>query len=224
MADVFVVDRRAFFGGDWPQGFTPIAPVDADAFLRRAFGAGRYEARARAEEEPAWKQWIPYCVLRATVTDDDSRVHGVFAVQRTKGQGESRLHGAWSIGIGGHVDAEDRGEEREGIGASEFFLRALGRELREELAIHGSAPSPRFVGLLNDDQTPVGTVHAGLVYVWDLVGSLESARSRVAVRETTKMEGGFGSLVEFRKLWQDPAKFESWSQFLIRAGIAGDPA
>ncbi len=222
MADVFVVDRRAFFGGDWPQGFIPIAPADGDAFLQRAFGAGRFEPRATAEEEPAWKQWIPYCVLRATVAHDDPRVHGVFVVRRTKGQGESRLHGAWSIGIGGHVDAEDRTTRK--IAGSEFFQLALGRELREELVVHAASPSPRLIGLLNDDQTPVGAVHAGLVYVWDLVGSLEAVRSRVAVRETTKMHGGFGSLVEFQKLWQDPAKFESWSQFLIRAGIAGDLA
>ncbi|MBL8750275.1 MAG: hypothetical protein JNK78_14000 [Planctomycetes bacterium] len=219
MTDVFVVDRRAFFGGDWPQGFTPIAPADGDAFLSRALAAGRFEARARAEDEPAWKQWIPYCVLRATA---DPRLLGVFTVQRTRGQGESRLHGAWSIGIGGHIDAEDR-IEGEG-GAREFFGRALARELHEELVILNTEPAPRFVGLLNDDETPVGTVHAGLVYVWDLIGSLETARRRVSVRETTKMHGGFGSLVEFRELWQDPAKFESWSQFLIRAGIAGETA
>jgi predicted NUDIX family phosphoesterase len=219
MQRVFVVDRDAFFGGRWPDGFLPISGADASAFLQRAFAGGRFEDRPIAEATPAWKQWIPYCVLRCRGPSDE---RGVFTVRRTTGQSEARLHGRWSIGIGGHVDEEDAAEAP-ADGAS-FFARALARELAEELHFEGPAaagPVPRFLGILNDDRTPVGQVHAGLVYAWDLEACLAEARRAVGVREIAKMEGCFGSLAEFGRLWQDPARFESWSQFLIQAGVAG---
>ena len=80
---------------------------------------------------------------------------------------------------------------------------------------------PRLVGLLNDDTTSVGAVHAGLVYVLDLPVDLATARAAVQVREISKMRGGFGPLVELARLWQTPSQFESWSAFLLRAGVAG---
>ena len=97
------------------------------------------------------------------------------------------------------------------------------RELDEELELPRAAAEldPRFVGLLNDDATPVGAVHAGLVYVLDLPLPLAAAEEAVRVREISKMRGGFGSLVELANLWQTPGQFESWSQILIQAGIAG---
>lgn len=233
MSQVFVVDRAAFFGGAWPDGFVPMAGRAAAEFLDRALTLGRFVDREEAERTPAWKQWIPYCVIRARAatpretglapTDPRAPLTGLFHVQRTTGQGETRLHGARSIGLGGHVDPED------GAGAGTpdgptFFRRALVRELEEELLGDGAGWAPRFVGLLNDDRTPVGTVHAGLVHVHDLVADLAAARAGVRIREIAKMHGGFGSLVEFHELWQDSAKFESWSRLLIEAGVAGPMA
>jgi predicted NUDIX family phosphoesterase len=61
---VHVVDRSACFGGRWPQGFLPMADDPGRDFLQRAFDLGRFEDRPTAERTPAWKQWIPYCVLR----------------------------------------------------------------------------------------------------------------------------------------------------------------
>lgn len=229
MSDVFVVDRAAFFGGAWPQGFIPLAEPDAEAFLAAACHRGRFTARSEAEATPAWKQWIPYCVLRcrssAAAPDEGIRagsdVTGIFQVQRTSGQGEARLHGSWSIGLGGHVEPVDRMASAETEQGANFFRRSLLRELSEELTLAIDLPEPRFVGLLNDDDTPVGRVHAGLVYTCDLVGDLPAARRQVTVREIRKMRGGFGSLVEFAELWQDRPRFESWSRFLIEAGVAG---
>jgi predicted NUDIX family phosphoesterase len=228
MQRVFVVDRTSFFDGSWPHGFVPLRGDAARTFLDQALALGRFEARPDAERTPAWKQWIPYCVLRcrrgqpaaAEGHAPATEPAGLFCVRRTSGQGEARLHGSWSIGLGGHVEPEDRLAAGTEHGAN-FFRRALARELAEELNLAGEVPAPRFVGLLNDDQTAVGRVHAGLVYVLDLVADLDAACRQVTVREISKMAGGFGSLVEFRELWQDPARFESWSQFLVTAGVAG---
>jgi len=225
MAEVFVVDRTAFFGGDWPQGFVPLDDLEGEHFLARAHASGRFVARETAERTPGWKQWIPYCAIRCAAPRGDSNpmTDGIFRVQRTNRQSEARLHGQWSIGLGGHVEPEDAvpspGEPDTG---PRFFIRSLWRELREELHFDlATAAQPRFLGLLNDDSTPVGEVHAGLVYRLDLPIDLLQASKTLRVREISKMRGGFGSLVEFRNLWQDPSRFESWSQFLVRAGVVG---
>jgi predicted NUDIX family phosphoesterase len=230
VAEVLVVDRADFFGGDWPQGFVPLAGDAAAAFLDAAWRRGRFVDRPQAEQNPAWKQWIPYCVLRCGCREaapaggtaaSGAAATGLFWVQRTSGQSEPRLHGSWSIGLGGHVEPIDGAAGDRQESGAECFLRSLERELAEELTLARPLPKPRFVGLLCDDLTPVGQVHAGLVYVCDLAADLAAARQAVGVREISKLRGGFGSLVEFRELWQDPARFESWSQFLIRAGLAG---
>lgn len=219
MSEVLVVDRDAFFGGQWPQGFRPFATEEAEEFLRQATRHARFEPRPLAEATPAWKQWIPYCVLRCGT--DAGRDGGVFLVQRTRGQGETRLHGAWSIGLGGHVEPEDaagHGAWREQ--GAKFFTQALWRELREELDWRlGDQPEPRLIGLINDDSTEVGRVHAGLAYVLDLPAPLAEARNLVGIREISKMRGGFTHLAELRQLWQNPAALETWSRLLLEHGI-----
>src|SRR5690606_3231689 len=114
---------------------------------------------------------------------------GVLAVQRTKGQSERRLHGSWSIGLGGHVEPEDArapGIPTEAAQTS-LFDRALARELAEELDLEAAPRAqPRCIGLLNDDSSPVGRVHAGLVHVLDLPCPLPRARQSVRIREISK--------------------------------------
>lgn len=227
MSQVFVVDRTAFFDGAWPQGFVPLPGEGGAALLSRAFELGRFVDREQAERTPAWKQWIPYCVLRSRRgRAAPASLDGVFCVRRTKGQSEARLHGLWSIGLGGHVEPVDLPATPSGTASpsrgAAFFEASLDRELREELVLsEGVGGAPRFLGLLNDDASAVGQVHAGLVYAWDVDGPLEHAAKAVGVGEISKMKGGFTSLVEFQKLWQDPLQFETWSRFLVRAGVAG---
>jgi len=222
---VFVVDRAAFFGGDWPQGYQPIdAP---DTFVARAMRLGRFVERDEAERTPAWKQWIPYCMLRCGDwgPDGDPQSRGVLLVQRTNKGGEARLHESWSIGLGGHinpVDEQPLGQDPTAPDAQAFFAAALQRELHEELRLPDAPlPTPRLLGLINDDSTNVGQVHAGLAYCVDLPQPLAEAREMVGIREISKMRGGFTHLVEFAELWQTPSQFESWSQFLIQAEIVG---
>ena len=94
-------------------------------------------------------------------------------MRRTRGGADARLHDLWSIGVGGHLNPGDDG-----------VLGGLRREWHEEVEA-AFDPQPRFVGLLNDDTTPVGRVHLGLVF------EIEAAGRPVAVRETDKLSGGF---------------------------------
>jgi predicted NUDIX family phosphoesterase len=117
------------------------------------------------EQDPSWKQVIPYLVLR-----DGPRY---FLMRRSTGGADERLHDRLSIGVGGHLNPGDRDIEG-----------GLRREWREEL-VAAWEPDFRLVGLLNDDSNEVGRVHVGVVF------SAESAGRRVAVRETDKLTGEF---------------------------------
>lgn len=142
--------------------------------------------RAEAEDDPDWKQIIPYLLLR-----DRERI---FLMRRTRAGGDARLHERWSIGVGGHMSPGDDG-----------ISGALQREFAEELMADWQ-PEPRLLGLLNDDTTPVGQVHLGVVYWADAAGR------EVAIRETHKLSGGF---VEPSAVRAGYEHLETWSQLLF---------
>ncbi|MEC7584027.1 MAG: hypothetical protein VYE77_06895 [Planctomycetota bacterium] len=218
MEQVFVVHRRGFFSGNWPQGFLALDAASARDLLRKFAASGEFVPRDQAEENPAWKQLIPYCVLR---TPDR-----VLCVQRKSAQTESRLHGKLSIGIGGHINPEpgQTPDQASNTFTPSHFESALRRELTEELhGADGRKPLARFCGLLNDDENPVGRVHTGLVYTLDWPATRTDAELPT-VREVSKMSGSFRSLAEMRNLWEDPARLETWTRTLVEAGIAGAAA
>ena len=143
------------------------APEDALSGLIRRTGS--FRPRSGIEADERWKQVIPYPILR----DGEDW----FLMRRTKAGGDPRLHDRYSIGVGGHVNPDDGGLDGD-------LTTALRREWLEELAVD-FVPEFRFVGLLNDDTTPVGRVHVGFVYEADAGGR------PVAIRETDKLTGAF---------------------------------
>lgn len=151
----------------------------------------RYLPRAQAEDDPTHKQLIPYIVLR----------HGgrVFHYLRGGAGGEKRLHAKRSIGIGGHIASTDGAIEQ---GA---YRTGMLRELAEEVEIAGPYRE-RCVGLINDDSTPVGQVHLGIVHVLDLDDP------QVASREAALAEGAFAPLAQLREMSE---AFETWSRFVL---------
>lgn len=62
-----------------------------------------FRPRSSVEEDPNFKQLIPYAILQAIVGGQKQ----LFQYTRGKGQGEKRLHAKRSIGIGGHISRED---------------------------------------------------------------------------------------------------------------------
>lgn len=175
------------------QGFHGEAERYLGALL--APGLAEFRPRAEMEEDPRFKQIIPYVVFRAG--------SAVFCYTRGSSQGESRLHRLRSFGVGGHVDEADA-DGRAGRDAYEMALR---RELDEEVTI-ASPGVLRLVGLINDDSTPVGRVHLGVVHVFDL------ERPEVQPRETGLAESGFVSLDE---IWDHRDRFESWSRICVES-------
>jgi predicted NUDIX family phosphoesterase len=191
---VLVVPRAAVIDG---SGWTGVRTDGTDRFLAIVAAEGRFAPRAAMEDDPSFKQVIPYLVLR-----DGERY---FLMRRTRAGGDARLHDLWSIGVGGHLNPGD-GDLPGG----------LRREWAEEL-IAAFVPEFRLVGLLNDDTTPVGSVHLGAVYVADAAGR------PVAIRETDKLAGSFATRDEVAAVTD---AMETWSRLVfdfLEAAAATEP-
>jgi predicted NUDIX family phosphoesterase len=185
---VLVLPRDRVPGG---CDFTGVHQADemAMASLREAvLSDGRYLDRPLAEADPAFKQLIPYVVVR-----DGARV---FLMDRTDAGGDPRLHGRASIGVGGHLNPVDQGEDP--------LTDGLRREWSEELVADWE-PEFRLVGLLNDDSNAVGSVHLGVVF------EVEAAGRPVEVRERDKLSGRFATVEEIRAAWE---RMETWSRLV----------
>jgi predicted NUDIX family phosphoesterase len=177
------------------QGFCPRIADYLPALLDPAHL--RYLPRSLAETNPTFKQLIPYIVLRCR--------DRIFCYTRGKAGGEARLRALRSLGIGGHICAEDSES------SDDPYRAGLLRELEEEVFLD-SAYSERIIGLINDDLTPVGQVHLGIVHVLDL------DEPKVRHRDEALADGGFASLAQLCQLRDE---FETWSQFLIEGGWLG---
>ncbi|MCI0347665.1 MAG: NUDIX domain-containing protein [Chloroflexi bacterium] len=180
---VLVVPRSTLMGDPGWHGVRTQGLAAFEAFVA---AAGRFAPRPDMERSRAWKQVIPYLVLR-----DRGRY---FLMQRTRGGADARLHDRWSIGVGGHLNPGDRD-----------LLGGLRREWREEL-VADFVPGFELVGLLNDDTTDVGGVHLGAVYVAEADGR------PVEVRETDKLRGSFAPRDDVRTV---EANLETWSRLVF---------
>jgi predicted NUDIX family phosphoesterase len=69
----------------------------------------------------------------------------------------------------------------------------------------------RCVGLINDDETPVGQVHLGVVHICDVV------RPAVRPREEDILDAGFRPVSQ---VLGELDHFESWSQIVVKALFA----
>lgn len=171
------------------QGFSP----DADLYMRTLLDPahGSYRSRAEVEDDPSFKQLIPYCIFR-----HEGRV---FHYRRGDDGGEARLKTLRSIGIGGHVSADD-------VAGESPYLEGMRREIEEEVFLE-SAYSEQLAGLINDDATDVGRVHLGIVHIFDL------DEPKVRPRETSIIETGFATPQE---LLREVDEFETWSQICLQ--------
>ncbi|MGE3820360.1 MAG: phosphoesterase [Isosphaeraceae bacterium] len=170
---------------------------EVERYLNALFAPGLpgFRPRSEVEDDPSLKQIIPYVIFRCEGE--------VFRYTRGGSGGEARLRKRRSLGVGGHVAEEDA----DGRGTLDAYEIALRRELDEEVKID-SPGTLRRVGLINDDATPVGQVHLGVVHVYEL------ERPAISPRESALIEPGFVASTRLRDEWES---FESWSQICIDA-------
>ena len=115
--------------------------------------------RERAEEDPQYKQIIPYALFR----HQDKLLRYV----RGKKSGEQRLASKSSVGIGGHINQDD--EELSSL-ERDTYMTGVDREINEELELNCDY-TQKAVALINDDSNDVGQVHIGVVHLFELSGN-----------------------------------------------------
>jgi predicted NUDIX family phosphoesterase len=151
-----------------------------------------YLNRSEAEQDRRYKQLIPYTLL--------IRNDRILRYRRGKGGQETRLHGLYSVGIGGHISEEDHGLFSKDRG----YREGMRRELMEEAGIDaGNGPA---VAAINDDSTEVGYVHFGVVHV------LRVPDESVASRRNGIVGPEFIPIADAVK---DPSGYESWSRLCL---------
>lgn len=194
---VLVIPTLLFRELGYFQGFNG----DVRAYLNVLLEGGHtlFLERAAAEDDPSYKQLIPYCLFQCR----GKLLH----YRRGSGIGEGRLLGKRSVGIGGHISEEDAG------GSDHPYQVGMRREIEEEVDL-GSPFRESIIGLINDDATEVGRVHLGVVHVFDL------DEPRVTARESSLQDFGFSKPGE---LVHQLEEFESWSQICLRQ-VARDEA
>jgi predicted NUDIX family phosphoesterase len=152
----------------------------------------QYLNRSEAEQDKNFKQLIPYVLVLC-----DGKI---LRYRRGKGGQETRLHGLYSVGIGGHISEEDNTFFSKDVG----YQDGMRREIREEVAVEEI--DEVAVAVLNDDSTEVGTVHFGVVHVM-----------RVANEDVVGRRSGIlgPEFIPIEKAMADTSVYESWSRLCL---------
>ncbi len=168
--------------------------LDVEKYLPVVTSPSRlvYLNRSDAEHDKRYKQLIPYVLLICNGR--------ILRYRRGRGGQETRLHGLYSVGIGGHISDEDHGLFSNDLG----YRDGMRRELREEVAIDEGKEAA--VAVINDDSTEVGCVHFGVVHVMHL------ANETIVGRRSGIVGPEFIPMTEAVK---DPSGYESWSRFCL---------
>ena len=195
---ILVVPTSLFKGLGYFQGFSR----EIDRYWPRLVEGDHVEYRARGEMEsdPSFKQLIPYCLFRWIDANGDAHL---FEYQRGGGSGEARLRAKHSVGVGGHISSIDA----EVGHLHDVYREGMRRELEEEVIIE-TPYKETVVGLINDDETPVGQVHLGMVHLCDV------EQPNVRPREADILGARFTPVADILTRLE---QFESWSEIAVRA-------
>jgi len=183
--------------------FQGILTEDIERYYKEILRSYIFRDRSEVEEDPSFKQIIPYILLSYRDIDGDY----FFLTKRRDDPSERRLSSRYSLGIGGHIndyDLEDTGD---------IIQKGMFRELAEEVELDFSdIVSSRLVGMINDDSDLVGKVHFGLVY------KIETRNREVGVRSELE-EGLFVKKDDLLDYYEG---MERWSQLVYRRYITGE--
>ena len=151
-----------------------------------------YLNRSEAELDKRYKQLIPYVLILCNGR--------ILRYRRGKGGQETRLHGLFSVGVGGHISEEDHGL----FSSDRGYQDGMRRELMEEVAIGDVKDAA--VAVINDDSTEVGYVHFGVVHVVQVADEkIIGGRSGIVAPE----------FVPIAEAMKDAAGYETWSRLCL---------
>ncbi|HEY1787641.1 MAG TPA: hypothetical protein VGJ73_05770 [Verrucomicrobiae bacterium] len=151
-----------------------------------------YLDRDQVENDSRYKQIIPYALI---LCGDK-----ILRYRRGKRGVESRLHGLYSVGVGGHILEQDNWLFSRGLG----YREAMHRRLKEELDI--DVTGELAVAVINDDSSEVGHFHFGVVHIVRVADeSLAYWRHGVVNPE----------FIPINDAVNDASSYESWSHFCL---------
>jgi len=170
--------------------------------LKRIVQDGLFLGRSGLEEDPSFKQIIPYAII----SYKEPELSGVrqsqlfYLFRRKSGQTEKRLHNKFSLGVGGHMNPGDSTELKE-----QYLVDQLKRELYEEVKLLNGCliEDIEFIGFINDDTISVGKVHIGLLY------NIHVTNKEVYINETDKMTAEW---IDKSNLAEYYEEMETWSK------------
>ncbi len=195
---ILVVPTSLFHSLGYFQGFS----TDVERYFKTLLSPEHtsYQPRPAMEQDPSFKQLIPYCLFRYT-----NPLGEVQLFQYTRGGkgGEKRLHAKRSVGIGGHISSDDST-------CDSPYDEGHRRELAEEVIIETNSHG-EIVGMINDDLSEVGKVHLGVVHLFDV------DEPDVFSREEEIVDAGFRPITQ---LLAEIDQFETWSQIVLKALFA----
>lgn len=179
---VLVVPRGLIFkDGAW-QG---IKTSNLNYYLDLIKNNYQFKRRGDVESDPSFQQIISYILF--------SFGKKFFLYKYIQGAGEKRLINSYQLGVGGHINLIDEGND--------ILERATQREWEEEVCYKGNILSKKLVGILNDDSRPVEAVHLGLV--WHFMGDNDN----IYVKETDKL---MGEMVSLEKIEECVKNLQGW--------------
>ncbi|MEM9459418.1 MAG: hypothetical protein AAGF11_34890 [Myxococcota bacterium] len=199
------------------DGFVPAPKVE---IIRALNDAGLWIGpRGQLERDPSFRQLIPYIVM--------TRGSHVAVYRRAVAGGEERLHGRWSLGLGGHVElgdlavgyGPDGGAVSESAGATvdlwDAVERCAHREMDEE--IRGARfAQKRWIGFLADDSTEVSRVHLGIVGIWTLMeGEIQPGDPSIGALELVHVDSLTAREGEGEGEGEGNGRWERWSALLL---------
>jgi predicted NUDIX family phosphoesterase len=182
---ILVIKRDIVFQSD--GAWHGLKQCDYDWYLWAIEHYGQFQSRIAMENDPRYKQIIPYLVFM--------HQDKVFVVERKKTASEQRLAGKLSIGIGGHIRKDDL------LGSTIFDWAR--REFNEEVNYHDHFEFEPL-GIVNDERDSVGQVHLGFVFL------IRGSTPNISIKSELKQ----GQLVPYSSL-TDTSRFESWSQIVL---------
>lgn len=150
-------------------GIRPLGETALDPVLQAQAWIG---PRPVLEDDTSFIQFIPYVLVR-----QGSRL---LAYVREASGSEDRLHGKFSVGVGGHIDLPDvvvdktpimeKGKEvpANRIDVLRTLSRAAVREISEEIRMDVPEDAIAWTHLIHVTTTEVDAVHLGVVAIIDI--------------------------------------------------------
>jgi len=166
------------------EGLVYVSKEKVEELIRKGF----FVEREKAELNEEWRQIIPYIVMI-----DKGKV---LLMKRTKKQSESRLHGLYSVGVGGHINDEDSQDP------VEAFKKGMEREIKEEVDV--DIKKLELLGVINDLSSPVSRVHLGILYL-----------AEVSFRRIKEKELFEWKLVKMEEVFDYEEGMEGWSKIAL---------